>query len=185
MHITDNIWVQDIHTAIERCWFNIHVDLHKYNLIDKTYNNKDVFDIITHHVVLDICEESVACLRNGGKLVLYLNTKFKLKSSEIIPYSSDCSKMISRLEKLIPKLIPAYIIKRPYVLYGDGFVQKYSNREVEAVEEVDKLQHKIDRNTFKPFNLNKIINYLEQRNLKYLSTQYFQQVSNKLLAANK
>lgn len=180
----NNIWIQDIHTAIEKCWLWAHMDIKKYDLLDKKYNHKDVFDIITHHVVSEICSEIISGIEMGYKTVLYLNTSYDLKKSEYIGYGQDTKRVVDRLENIIIQNIPAYVIKRPYPLYYD-FSDKYKNREVDVVEEIEKIQQKINKNAFKPFNLNKLIKYLDKRGLKYLSSDYFQQVNNKLLAANK
>lgn len=184
MRIKDNFWIQDIHTTIERCWLSINIDLHNYHLEGKSYNHKDVFDLITHHVLKDICDEIICGIQNGTKCVLYLNTKFDLRKSEYIKYGADTVRVVERLEKLISRIIPAYIIERPYPLYYD-FITKYKEKEAEAVEEIEKIELKFSRNAFKPFNLNKVIKYLDKRGLKYLSSEYFQQANNKLLAANK
>jgi len=184
MQITDNIWIQDIHTTIEKMWVIAHYDIMRYNLLDKKYSHKDVFDIITHHVLLDLCSEILCCVQLGNKTILYLNTKFDLRSSQYIGFSQDTKKVVQRLEKLIPSIIPAYVIERPYPLYWD-FITKYNNREAETVEEIEKIQEKFNKNAFKPCNLNKAIQYLDKRGLKYLSSDYFKQVNNKLLVINK
>lgn len=184
MHITEDLWIQDIHTTIERTWLFANIELHKYELTEKSYNNKDVFDIITHHVLKDICDEIIYGLKNGTKCVLYLDTNFNLRQSEYLPYQADVKRLVERMERLIPRLVPAYKIVKPYPLYYD-FINKFKNKEAEAVDEIEKIKAKFDKNAFKPFNLNKVIKYLDQRGLKYLSTDYFQQENNKLLAANK
>jgi hypothetical protein len=184
MNIIPGIWIQDIHTTIEKTWVPIHLALNEYDLIDKSYNHKDVFDIMTHFIVKEICDEAIAGLQSGIKTVLYLNTQYNLRTSSIIEYGADTQKAITRLENLIPKLIPAYVIKKPYPLYYD-FIIKYNGREIDAVHEIEKISLKFEKYAFKPFNLNKLIKYLDKRGLKYLSSDYFQQVNNKLLAANK
>jgi len=178
-----NIWFQDLNVQFERAMLPLALDRHEYHLLDKTFNNKDVFDIFTHHILKDACEEIVACVQLGHKYVLYHDTSWDLRDSKHLPYSADMLRAIGRLEKLIPRILPAYIIIRSYDMYE--FLDKIDQREVDAMEEVEKLKAKVDRNAFKSFNLNKIIKYLDQRGLKYLSSDYFLQANSKLLAANK
>jgi len=183
MQLTHDLYIHDIHIAIERCMMPISLNLHEYDLLDKSFNNKDVFDIITHHVLKDLCEEIICGLQNGSKSVLYLNTKFKVKDSEHILNTRDRVRAVKRLEKLIPRIIPAKLITRPYPYYK--FVELYEENSIDVVSEIELIRSKHFKNAFKSFNLNKIIKYLDQRGLKYLSTDYFQQENKKLLAANK
>ena len=179
----ENIWLQDLHTEFERAVFNLAMDRCEYHLLDKNFNNKDVFDIFTHHILKDSCEEIVASIQMGHKYVLFQDTSWDLKKSDYLMYTADVLKAVKRLENLIPRILPAHIIKRPYSLHE--FVDRYEQQCAEAVEEMEKLKAKIDRNAFKPFNLNKIIKYLDQRGLKYMSSDYFQQANSKFLAPNK
>lgn len=183
MQITDDIYLLDIYVSIERCILPVSIDLHTYELFDKTYNNKDVFDILTHHVLKDIYEEIVAALRLGKIVILYNNTSFNIKESEYIINTPDRIRAINRLVKLILRLVPASVITRPYNIYQ--FAQEFQDRNALAVLNIEEIIQKRFKNAFRSFNLNRTINYLENRGLKYLSTDYFQQINNKLLAANK
>ena len=178
-----NIWLQDLHVEFERAVLPLALDRHEYHLLDKNYNNKDVFDLFTHHILHSACEEILACVQLGHKYVLYHDTSWELKKSDYLGYTADVQKAVKRLENLIPRILPAYIIEQPYDMYE--FLDKLDAQEVEVVEKMEKLKAKIDRNAFKSFNLNKIIKYLDQRGLKFLSSDYFQQANSKLLAANK
>lgn len=179
----NNTWIQDIHVLFERAMLPTKLDQHKYHLLDKPFSNKNVFDIFTHHVLIDACADIVACVQLGHKYVLFQDTSWDIKNSVMLPYSADIIRAIQRLEKLIPRILPAYIIQQPYPLCI--FANKYEQQSAEAVEIIEHLNANIDRNAFRSFNLNKIIKYLDQRGLKYLSTDYFQQANSKLLAANK
>jgi hypothetical protein len=183
MQLTHDLYLQDIHIAIERCIMPVALDLHEFGLLDKSFSNKDVFDILTHHVLKDICEEIICGIQNGSKSVLYINTKFDLSKSEYILNTRDRKRAVERLEKLIPRVIPGHVVKRPYNVHRFAF--EYEKRSASAYSEIENIRQKMFKNAFKSFNLNKIIKYLDQRGLKYLSTEYFQQENKKLLAANK
>jgi hypothetical protein len=183
MRITDNVWFQDVHTSIERSILPVSLDLHQYDLLDTSFNNKDVFDILTHHVLKDICEEIVCGLQQGIKSFLYINKSYRVCNSDYILNTPDRVRAVSRLEKLILRVVPAVVITKPYS--EQKYYEKLNNNEAEVVSEFERLQHKQYKNAFKTFNFNKIIKYLDSRGLKYLSTDYFQQANKKLLAANK
>jgi hypothetical protein len=183
MQLTDDLWIQDINIAIERSLLFTNLDLSQYGLFGNSFNTKDVFDIFTHHVLKDICQDIIAALTLGTATYLYKDTSYSVRESGSLPFTPDMVRAVSRLEKLIPRVIPAQLITKPYDVRE--FYKRFHQRAADAVEVIERLNAKRYRNAFKPFNLNKIIDYLDKRGLKYLSTDYFQQENSKLLAGNK
>lgn len=179
MHsIQHNIEVISFNTVVQKASVRTDRDLLMYNLLgkkDQAYESKDAFDIFTHYVFLNLCNECVEALQNGNKGIIVFCNGDELENAP---------KAFDRVKRLVKQLLPAYSVESDYNNLHD-FADDLDLRDVYACSKIEEVNAKIESNQYKQFNLNKLIKYLEKRGMKYLSSVYFQQVNSKLLAANK
>jgi hypothetical protein len=169
-----------LYYEIDGVFANTYQMLNLYGMTstkEAQFDTKDSFDIFTHHVFLHLCNIVIGEVRKGNKVI------FLLTDNNRWDWQPALYKNITKVSKLVIKLLPVSHIRTELSLME--FEQAYIDGDVKTVTDLDRVVNKMQKNTFKPFTLNKLIDYLDKRGLKYLSSKYFQQVNSKLLAANK
>lgn len=170
----------DLYHEIDLALPNVNSDLvkyHLYNVSENLYRNKDVFDILTHHVFTHLIDKIHFEITKGNKVIFLICERCRQ------PNKDELYHAITRVAKLARRVLPVHCVDLNISI--DEFVAALADCDVCAVGQIEKIERKIERNTFKSFNLNKMIKYLDNRGLRYLSTEYFKHLNSKLLAANK
>lgn len=179
-HTTYNPAFIDVFYEIDGVFAATYRDMNLYGMTSKkevNFETKDSFDIFTHHVLLHLCNTVIGEIRKGNKVIFIMSDKYRWH------WDKPLYDNITRVSKLVLRVLPVPHIRTNLSLVE--FEQAIADRDVDVVTAYEKVYNKMQKNTFKPFNLNKLIKYLDNRGLKYLSSKYFQQVNSKLLAANK
>ena len=168
----------DLYFEIECVIGSVYTDLHIYGMHserDYNFKTKDAFDLLVHRAFLSLCNTIIDINKAGRKVIFVL---IDHESTD-----SDHHHSIMRVAQLAVKVLPVLHIATTLSLVE--FEQAIMDRDVSVLTDYERVVHKMNKSTFKPFNLNKLIKYLDKRGLRYLSSKYFQQVNSKLLAANK
>lgn len=174
----DNIEFMDLYYEVDGAISAANRDVITYHLHQKDYNDKDNFDILLHHSLLNVINKIIKINRAGTKVVLLLCTNTRWV------YKGSMETALKRVVKIITQMLPVHNITTD--LGCSEFLYALTiDHDAKVLAQVDKVRRKIERNAFKHFNLNKLIKYLDKRGMKYLSATYFQHLNSKLLAVNK
>lgn len=157
----------------------IHIinDLHRYNLLDKKINNRDVSKIFLHHIILHICDN---ILKNNSKSVIFFNYN-QLDECELMNYykEKDILAVLSKIIKKINNALPiTFHISKISLDYLKHLIEIKDGRSSLTVNSILLKCNKFDITKYTFSNIKKMTKKYE---LTFLNKEYFNRLSTKLL----
>ena len=151
-------------------------ELYKYSLHEKSKLNADIKRIITHFLILGICNYLLH-KKNKEKNVLYF-CEDEFSSTTILCYT-DISTFIAKLLRRIKSILPVKII------FGDANFRAYTrmlnNNTGESREEFLKLKEYVQNSDYSSFTFSKINYFTRKNGLTFLNREYFNTLLSKQL----
>lgn len=159
----DTIFVP-IDVLLDRTLHDINVNLERYNLVYDV-SRKDIQQFCLNYFIINIV------------LLLKQQKSFK----KIIVYITDLRFVDEQENKLFKKIIHKSLdaLKIPYIESDyniSTYIAKLNKQDVDCMVEYNLLKYKL-----RTFDFNKFKSFLIRNNLKYLSTVFFRDPTNKMV----
>jgi hypothetical protein len=157
--------------------FDIINDLHKFELLDKSINNKDTNKIFLHYIIYHICNK---ILKMNSKSVIFFNYN-QLDECELMKYYSEKDiltvmlKIINKLNNLLPIILHISKLSIDYLKHlieiGDG----------KSFLTINSIRLKCDKLDTAKYTFSGVKKMTKKYDLTFLNNDYFNRLSTKLL----
>ena len=169
-----NIKIVNIWQIIESCYDSIYHDMDLYNLNSKQKINKDIKNIISHHVIRKI-SEFVISQKNNLTIVYFCDLNYKCNTICGVDVHPFFIKLLKKISLILPIRI-FYKSNITYCIYTNTLVHKQQGLYQEYICNLLSFINSVD---FTKFTFEKAQIFIKRNNLFFLNKHLFTELKAK------